>query len=437
MGERSKRPDVQPLAVIDLTGRASPKEFGPIWRLTDERGGSLCDPFPGLSAIVAGQGCQVRLECHDADSPRLLDSGRTAATSRYHRALPRLFQLARQLVVRALKASAMGGVTGRDAPVPTARPVRTLRGLAQGHLRAARGRIASQLIEDNWQIGIVDAPIARFLDERAELPVTWLGPRDRRGFLADPFGLPDRADEILCEALDHARGVGSIVKLTLAGARIVSRQAVPLVPGVHLSYPFVFADQGRVYCIPESHQARSCILHERQADGVWRPVATLLDGVAARDTTLFRHGGRYWLAYGDTDVGDDDNLCLAFADRLPGPYRRHRLNPVKIDHHSARPGGTLFEHEGRLYRPAQDCSTTYGGALVIHHVRECSETTYVEEPVRLLRPERFGPNWRGVHTLSAWGERTLVDGKTRGFNPRALRRKMARRFLGFATPATD
>src|SRR5439155_21984126 len=99
--------------------------------------------------------------------------------------------------------------------------------------------------------------------------------------------------------------------------------------------------------------------------------ATLLDGVAAADPTLFRWEGRYWLAYTDVDRGPFDNLCLSYAERLQGPWHPHANNPVKVDHGSARPGGTPFLHEGRLYRPAQDCRLTYGRAVALNRIVVC------------------------------------------------------------------
>ena len=88
---------------------------------------------------------------------------------------------------------------------------------------------------------------------------------------------------------------------------------------------------------------------------------------------------------------------------------------MKIDLRSARPAGTPFHHEGGLDRPAQDCSTTYGGAVAICRVDELTPTSFREVVVRGLPPlpGRYRP---GFHTLASIGDRTLIDGKAYSFS---------------------
>src|SRR5213596_456309 len=55
-----------------------------------------------------------------------------------------------------------------------------------------------------------------------------------------------------------------------------------------------------------------------------------------------------------------------------GPWRPHPGNPVKVDVRSSRPAGGPFLFGGNLYRPAQDCSRTYGGGITINRVTHLS-----------------------------------------------------------------
>jgi len=66
------------------------------------------------------------------------------------------------------------------------------------------------------------------------------------------------------------------------------------------------------------------------------------------------------LFFTDADDGPLTKLRVWFADDLLGSWCPHPGNPVKPDIRSARPAGTPFVHDGALYRPAQDCSRTYG-----------------------------------------------------------------------------
>jgi hypothetical protein len=92
---------------------------------------------------------------------------------------------------------------------------------------------------------------------------------------------------------------------------------------------------------------------------------------------------------------------------------------VKTDVRTARPAGTPFVVDGRLYRPAQDCSDEYGGAVVLNEVELITPNGYHERAVKVLRPGRGWAYERGLHTVSAFGDHLLVDAKRRVFVPRA------------------
>ena len=93
-----------------------------------------------------------------------------------------------------------------------------------------------------------------------------------------------------------------------------------------------------------------------------------------------KHSGRYWLfaAHGDSGACMYDELHVYWADRLMGPWRPHEANPVKIDARSARPAGAMWSHDGRLFRPVQDCSRIYGGAVSVQEVTALDPETFSE-----------------------------------------------------------
>ena len=117
-----------------------------------------------------------------------------------------------------------------------------------------------------------------------------------------------------------------------------------------------------------------------------------------------------------------------WADDLLGEWHPHAANPVKIDPRSARPAGTPFVHAGSLYRPAQDCSRSYGGGVAICRVDVLTPTEFREEVVREIRslPTSYR---RGTHTLASVGEATLVDGKRLVFTLAGTRRALRSRLV--------
>jgi hypothetical protein len=135
-----------------------------------------------------------------------------------------------------------------------------------------------------------------------------------------------------------------------------------------------------------------------------------VDGIAAADSTVFRHDGRWWLLCIDVDRSDD-TLCAWHATSLRGPWLPHAANPLKTDTRNTRPAGTPFVHAGKLYRPAQDNSRTYGGRVVINEIVRLSPSEFAERVVRVIPPFHSSPYPAGFHTLSAFGDWTLIDGK--------------------------
>jgi hypothetical protein len=285
----------------------------------------------------------------------------------------------------------------------------------------ARARARSWLVDETWAVGIVDRPIASFLDRPTLADARWLTP-PRGGYVADPFGLPD-GETILVERFDHAQSIGTLAAITRDGASIAP-EPFEAPPRGHASFPYLATIDGTVFCLPENAAAGRLVLWRQEQGGRFRPVATIAEGLPAADATLFSWGGRWWIAFTDLRLGAHDNLCLLHAPSPHGPWRPHPRNPVKRDLGSSRSAGTPFVHGGRLYRPAQDCHGTYGAAVVINRIEALDPETFHEEPVARIGPDLSGPYPDGAHTLSAWGERTLVDAKRHGFVPAAFRRRV-------------
>lgn len=290
-------------------------------------------------------------------------------------------------------------------------------------------RISLWLEHDRWGIGIVDAPIEKFLDEGFQPEIQYIRHPVRSRYYADPFGiqLPDRLS-ILCEEYDHATERGGLCEISVRpdGTWSATPLAFPL--SCHLSYPYLLQHAGHIYCVPEAQETGEIALFEAvEYPRTWRKVSVLVHGTAGVDPTIVRSHGHWWLFHTDQRRQPDGILLAHYATELEGPWKPHPLNPLKSDVRSARPAGSPFSHGGHLYRPTQNCAGTYGGSVVINRILALSPSEFAEEPAVEILP-RPGAFPHGLHTLSAAGSRTLVDAKRRTFIPAALRSRLARRF---------
>jgi len=422
--------------VLNLdTGASLPNMAAPgarQWVLVDGEGQPLNPSFPLLRAVSAGMGVHLALLERDipAQTWLLVRSLHTGSTTRYAATLQSLSDAVRRLVGQALIDQKLGVL-----PKCQVRQIATPNLLSpcflgtQGYLRYLWRRFQERALSEYWRIGLIDAPIHTLLQGNALPKVQWLTPEKRAGYWADPFALAGMPQQVFCEYFDERTGLGSLEVLTLDGAnQVLEGRPLSVGKGRHASFPHVLEVDGRCLGVAETVSERKCVLHEVDAEGNWHPLFTLLSDVAAADPALFFRDGRWWLAFTDVDQGAMDNLCLYYADHLEGPWLPHANNPVKVDVAGARMAGAFFMHDGELYRPAQDCLQTYGAGVVVFRVGELSPERFSEEPVRRLLPEAGSCCPHGLHTLNAWGNRTLVDAKRHGVNPLTLWRNLGRRW---------
>ncbi len=289
-----------------------------------------------------------------------------------------------------------------------------LLGRRGGAFLARRAR--ALVTEERWHIGLIHQPLHTLLEAEATPPVTWLPPVSRNHYIADPFGIVEGGRlTVLCEVYDWRREIGEIAALTPERGGAWSMRTV-LTAEHHLSYPFLLRHEGEIWMVPESAGAGEIALY-RAIDfpDRWEKEAVLVPDFAGADATVFRHEGRWWMLATDGALEPVHELHAFHADDLRGPWTPHPDNPVKVDVRSSRGGGTPFVHRGRLYRPAQDGSVRYGGAVTINEIEALTPSTFRERPVRTLRPDPGNP--LGLHTLSAAGDLTLVDGLGRAVVP--------------------
>lgn len=207
---------------------------------------------------------------------------------------------------------------------------------------------------------------------------------------------------------------GIIVCLELRDDGSAERLGVALEEPFHLSYPQPFRWQGQWYMTVESGAARRVSLY--RADDFplrWTRVSDLIEGRACVDPTLHHHQGHWYLFANVSESGGStcDELFLFVADSPMGPFRPHPANPVVSDVRHARPAGRLFEHRGRLVRPAQNCGPSYGAEVAFREITVLSPTRYEERP--LGRLAAWMRHLDGCHTYSAIDGVEVLDVRDR------------------------
>jgi hypothetical protein len=279
-----------------------------------------------------------------------------------------------------------------------------------------------------WNVGFSGKSVERVLRDACvdDLDVTWCQPHKPRHFIADPFPYVHRGrPRVLVEDYDQAKGKICSIDPERGGPAL--DLAIDLEFPYHLSYPCIFEEAGNTYCIPEAYQSNRVSLYQRTEQG-WCLVRHLIEGLPVVDPTLFKHEGLYWLLFTLQNDGawGNQKLYAYHAPSLDAPWVPHPLNPVKCDIGATRPAGNVFSCEGALFRPSQDCSRTYGGAVVINQIVTLSQLAFEERVAARIEPIADGPYPHGLHTLNAMGDRTVFDSKKFAFDWLAWRKNWGR-----------
>ena len=290
--------------------------------------------------------------------------------------------------------------------------LRTPRWLAREAYRRSVRRLRSSTVGNQWRIAIRRSSIPLPLDTSflSLSKFRWLDcPLDR--YWADPclFETPGSV-WVFFEDHSQAEGRGAIAcgLLTdsgeLQGVRTILRRSY------HLSYPQIFSSDGEIFMIPESAQAGEVQLYRARAfPHDWVQEAVLLR-LSCVDPTVFWRAGRWWMMASPVVFPGHAPITWLFsAPHIVGPWKLDPSGPVAMDASYARGAGRVFHHAGRDIRPSQDCSVTYGRAVIFNEIIELGQNTYTEKPVARVEGG-WMPGLLGVHSYSRASDWEAIDG---------------------------
>lgn len=295
-----------------------------------------------------------------------------------------------------------------------------------------RSKIESLFTFDQWHVGIASIDFRSVLQNGLPANISWASPSPGFGaFYADPMGLEvANGLKVYCECYNQWIGKGDIRALHYSPHAGWGQQAERVISEpFHMSYPYVFDLGDCKVCLPESCEAGVAYAYPLTADGDIRlEKRRIFLGFEIADPTLIEHNG-YWYLFGASAAEAQHTLRIWFAENLDGPWTPHPANPVKCDVQTARPAGPIVRLDGKLYRPSQDSTKSYGSAANIMEIVELSPRAFNEVCVRKIEPDPRWPYPEGVHTLTATRDGVLIDAKVVRISPLAPLLRVAN-FIG-------
>jgi hypothetical protein len=277
-------------------------------------------------------------------------------------------------------------------------------------------KFTAKLYFKHWVIGYCQGNISEIIrSKNFPKEITWLRLNSMDHVNADPFPVrsADGGVSILFEDFALNDFYGKIFVVTLDNNFEKVTQKLLLDTKSHLSYPFTFNEDNKIFVFPESsHNGRLSCYEYDPANCSFTFVQEILK-LPLLDSTILKHNGKYWLFGTLKGMDSNKKLYIYFSDNLLGPFMPHPRNPVKNSVTDSRPAGKFIEVDGELYRPAQNCQKEYGESITINKVKILNESDFEEEPYMVISPDMLNLTKDKVftmHTINVIDDLIVVDG---------------------------
>jgi len=212
-------------------------------------------------------------------------------------------------------------------------------------------------------------------------------------FWADPFILNYKEENyIFFENYNYKTKKGKISCGTIKNGELIAITDV-LDLDYHLSYPYIFKENGDIFLMPETVnnnrlELYKCIVFPDK----WELYSTAFEGEKVVDAFFYDDSdNQKWLfvnKQADENTAFDSELFIYKVDTLKlENLEPHTKNPVIINSKKARNGGAIFKYKNEIYRPSQaNIDGIYGRALNINKIEKLTLDEYIEKDTVTVYP---------------------------------------------------
>ena len=270
-----------------------------------------------------------------------------------------------------------------------------------------------------WSISTTNQSISDVLsDSDISRNLTPLRTPRAFAFAADPNYLEDGS--IICEVVEKGSNIGKLAIATNGKFEIID--SPHLENTKHYSFPFVLNIEGSNFLLPEMASCGQQFLYEIDTNNqITRSFPLMgLEHETLIDPIITLQDGTIWLFAGKRG-SDLDCLFLWSTKSIHEPFVEHVMNPIVCSPKFARNAGAIFNYDGNLYRPAQNCTENYGDGISFMKIEAISQSTYLESLAKSTKfLDSFGP-----HTINFAENVAVFDHYKKVFDPFAWKTKIS------------
>ena len=261
------------------------------------------------------------------------------------------------------------------------------------------------LEESEWKLGI----LLNGYDDLKAGNINWIdnGIYKNKWF-ADPYILDydDKQIIVLAEEFDYTVHRGRIARL------IIDRQTwcitdckILLDLTTHLSFPMIWREDSHIFVCPENYQSGAWNLYEYNTDSESLEFVKPILSEKLTDATIFKDGSDYYILSTYEPRPNGNTLTIWKSGSLDGTFTK--TQEISFPENIARNAGSIFSHNGKLIRPAQECNKSYGHAVSFQVINfDQGHFEFSEE----FRYHSTLPKYqRGTHTFNTYKELAVID----------------------------
>ena len=261
-----------------------------------------------------------------------------------------------------------------------------------------------------WNIGFIDKGIDEALNNKNP-HIQWVKKTIHDRWFADPFILDVTESEIilLVEEFCYDIKKGRIARLVIDRNTYAEKQfEIVLERETHLSFPFIFRQNGIVYVIPENSASGNSTIYEYNDDNRTMTPLHLLSEEPFADATICQVTGTHYLFTTKLPDTNSKSVMIYSFDydklRISGKH-----SEVDFPIVCGRNAGEVFYSNGNLYRPAQDCTLRYGHGVIIQKI-SFEDGNWKFSNVNSIYPKSYRYN-QGIHTLNNYKGLVVIDAR--------------------------
>ena len=275
--------------------------------------------------------------------------------------------------------------------------------------------IKETLYPEEWSVAIRERKTALLFQNEGLKRKFYVLRNNFRYWAADPF-LFEKDDKIYLffEMYDRLKGKGGIGVREYNHGKW-SKMHMVLEKTFHLSFPFVYEKDGKIFMMPEASYDKCIpILEAVNFPWQWKEVQRVLDGEKMCDSILYESKNKQFLFSQPVEIPYTFSKLNLYIKTENRNWQLHPACPIcKNLQNGARMAGAIIEVDGEVYRCGQDCHGGYGKRLCFFRIDKLDSHEYHETRVCEISPIDLSfaksKTFTGCHTYNISNHFEVID----------------------------